>query len=262
MQPRSAYGRLARCGNQVGGSLGAALLDTIAASYLTRNAPHASRQSATVHGTSSLHVPPLPCSQRAPSSPHCPAPGRVAPAKSGTASAATSPSGADALWHPGGPYPLVCGEPWERAAVRAAGAPAVPAAFCARHHVAPGDPPASVPVTPGPAVPAGRESRPGIYLAPNQAASLPVANTGGRRAAPDPQAAPGKKGEESHFRFGPKHRARPGGLTVNHEECRPVRPLMPGQWPGHGRPCLHPVFAREVADWAPGSVPVARSSSI
>jgi hypothetical protein len=40
--------------NQVGGSLGAALLNTIAAtaaaSYLTRNAPHVSLQSATVHG--------------------------------------------------------------------------------------------------------------------------------------------------------------------------------------------------------------------
>jgi hypothetical protein len=40
--------------NQVGGSLGAALLNTIAASaaasYLTRNASHVSLQAATVHG--------------------------------------------------------------------------------------------------------------------------------------------------------------------------------------------------------------------
>jgi hypothetical protein len=40
--------------NQVGGSLGAALLNTIAAgtaaSYLTRNKPHVTPQAATVHG--------------------------------------------------------------------------------------------------------------------------------------------------------------------------------------------------------------------
>jgi EmrB/QacA subfamily drug resistance transporter len=45
---------LVNSSNQVGGSLGAALLNTIAAtaaaSYLTRNAPHVSLQSATVHG--------------------------------------------------------------------------------------------------------------------------------------------------------------------------------------------------------------------
>jgi EmrB/QacA subfamily drug resistance transporter len=45
---------LVNSSNQVGGSLGAALLNSIAAtaaaSYLTRNAPHASLQAATVHG--------------------------------------------------------------------------------------------------------------------------------------------------------------------------------------------------------------------
>jgi EmrB/QacA subfamily drug resistance transporter len=45
---------LVNSSNQVGGSLGAALLNSIAAtaaaSYLTRNAPHASPQAATVHG--------------------------------------------------------------------------------------------------------------------------------------------------------------------------------------------------------------------
>jgi len=45
---------LVNSSNQVGGSLGAALLNTIAASaaasYLTRNAPHASVLAATVHG--------------------------------------------------------------------------------------------------------------------------------------------------------------------------------------------------------------------
>jgi EmrB/QacA subfamily drug resistance transporter len=45
---------LVNSSNQVGGSLGAALLNTIAASaaanYLTGNAPHASLQAATVHG--------------------------------------------------------------------------------------------------------------------------------------------------------------------------------------------------------------------
>jgi EmrB/QacA subfamily drug resistance transporter len=45
---------LVNSSNQVGGSLGAALLNTIAAgaaaSYLIRNAPHASLQAATVHG--------------------------------------------------------------------------------------------------------------------------------------------------------------------------------------------------------------------
>jgi MFS family permease len=45
---------LVNSSNQVGGSLGAALLNTIAASaaasYLTRNATHVSQQSATVHG--------------------------------------------------------------------------------------------------------------------------------------------------------------------------------------------------------------------
>jgi EmrB/QacA subfamily drug resistance transporter len=45
---------LVNSSNQVGGSLGAALLNTIAASaaasYLTRNAPHASLLAATVHG--------------------------------------------------------------------------------------------------------------------------------------------------------------------------------------------------------------------
>ena len=45
---------LVNSSNQVGGSLGAALLNTIAAtaaaSYLTRNVPHVSPQSATVHG--------------------------------------------------------------------------------------------------------------------------------------------------------------------------------------------------------------------
>jgi hypothetical protein len=45
---------LVNSSNQVGGSLGAALLNTIAAtaaaSYLTRNAPHVSPHSATVHG--------------------------------------------------------------------------------------------------------------------------------------------------------------------------------------------------------------------
>jgi hypothetical protein len=45
---------LVNSSNQVGGSLGAALLNTIAASaaasYLTRNVPHVSLQAATVHG--------------------------------------------------------------------------------------------------------------------------------------------------------------------------------------------------------------------
>ena len=45
---------LVNSSNQIGGSLGAALLNTIAASaaagYLTGNAPHASLQAATVHG--------------------------------------------------------------------------------------------------------------------------------------------------------------------------------------------------------------------
>ena len=45
---------LVNSSNQVGGSLGAALLNTIAASaaanYLAGNAPHASLQAATVHG--------------------------------------------------------------------------------------------------------------------------------------------------------------------------------------------------------------------
>ena len=45
---------LVNSSNQIGGSLGAALLNTIAASaaanYLTGNAPHASPQAATVHG--------------------------------------------------------------------------------------------------------------------------------------------------------------------------------------------------------------------
>jgi MFS family permease len=45
---------LVNSSNQVGGSLGAALLNTIAASaaasYLTRNASHVSLQAATVHG--------------------------------------------------------------------------------------------------------------------------------------------------------------------------------------------------------------------
>ena len=47
---------LVNSSNQVGGSLGAALLNTIAlsaaASYLTRGAPDASPQTATVHGDS------------------------------------------------------------------------------------------------------------------------------------------------------------------------------------------------------------------
>jgi hypothetical protein len=45
---------LVNSSNQVGGSLGAALLNTIAASaaasYLTGHGPHVSLQSATVHG--------------------------------------------------------------------------------------------------------------------------------------------------------------------------------------------------------------------
>ena len=45
---------LVNSSNQVGGSLGAALLNTIAASaaasYLARHRPHASLPSATVHG--------------------------------------------------------------------------------------------------------------------------------------------------------------------------------------------------------------------
>jgi EmrB/QacA subfamily drug resistance transporter len=45
---------LVNSSNQIGGSLGAALLNTIAtgaaANYLTRNTPHASLQAATVHG--------------------------------------------------------------------------------------------------------------------------------------------------------------------------------------------------------------------
>jgi hypothetical protein len=45
---------LVNSSNQIGGSLGAALLNTIAAtaaaSYLTQHGPHASLQSATVHG--------------------------------------------------------------------------------------------------------------------------------------------------------------------------------------------------------------------